>query len=170
MLRSQVVCEANLPDLQFQNRGSSTSRGVLRTSIKKGGHTKESNFPEICIGDRLRHHLSEYRRCFARVSGNVGTTKACTPDVRRLCSAQIPDADRIVACLLRNTPQLSDRCRAVFAQRDAPSRGDNREYGLRRYDRDYGLRRSDRDYGTRPYEDRDYGPRSYPRPYDYDEE
>ena len=44
--------------------------------------------------------------------------QACTPDVWRLCGAQIPDVDRIVACLRRNTPQLSDRCRAVFAQGD----------------------------------------------------
>jgi len=97
--------------------------------------------------------------------------RACTPDVWRLCGAQIPDVDRIVACLRRNTPQLSDRCRAVFAQGDAPPRGDNREDGPRRYDRDYGPRRYDRDYGP-PYEDRGYGPRlrPYPRPYDYDDE
>jgi hypothetical protein len=95
--------------------------------------------------------------------------QACTPDVWRLCGAQIPDVDRIVACLRRNTSHLSDRCRAVFAQGDVPSRGEDREYEERRY-RDYGPRRYDRDYGPRPY-DRD-GPRSYygPRPYDYDEE
>lgn len=40
---------------------------------------------------------------------------ACTPDVWRLCSSQIPDVQRIVACLRANTPQLSDGCRAVFA-------------------------------------------------------
>ena len=40
---------------------------------------------------------------------------ACTPDVWRLCSSQIPDVGRIVACLRANTPQLSDGCRAVFA-------------------------------------------------------
>ncbi|WGS21864.1 MULTISPECIES: hypothetical protein [unclassified Bradyrhizobium] len=39
---------------------------------------------------------------------------ACTPDVWRLCSDQIPDAQRIVACLRQNTPQLSSGCRAVF--------------------------------------------------------
>jgi hypothetical protein len=97
--------------------------------------------------------------------------RACTPDLWRLCGAQIPDVDRIVACLRRNTPQLSDRCRAVFAQSDAPSRGEDRDYGQRRYDRDYGPRRYDRDYGPRPY-DRDYGPRPYygPRPHDdYDD-
>ena len=40
---------------------------------------------------------------------------ACTPDVWHLCSGQIPDVDRIVACLRQNTLQLSDGCRAVFA-------------------------------------------------------
>ena len=39
---------------------------------------------------------------------------ACTPDVWRLCSDQIPDANRITACLRQNTPQLSRDCRAVF--------------------------------------------------------
>jgi hypothetical protein len=94
--------------------------------------------------------------------------RACTPDVWRLCGAQIPDVERIVACLRRNTPQLSDRCRAVFASGDAPSRGEDRDYGQRRYDRDYGPRR---EYGPRPY-DRDYGPRPYygPRPHDYYDE
>ena len=39
---------------------------------------------------------------------------ACTPDVWRLCGEQIPDVNRIVACLRQNTPQLSNNCRAVF--------------------------------------------------------
>lgn len=39
---------------------------------------------------------------------------ACTGDVWRLCSDQIPDANRITACLRRKTPNLSDGCRAVF--------------------------------------------------------
>jgi hypothetical protein len=86
---------------------------------------------------------------------------ACTPDVWRLCGAQVPDADRIVACLRRNTPQLSSQCRAVFEQSDnAPRRGEDRDYGQRRYDRDYGPKRYDREYGPRRY-DRGYGPRRY---------
>jgi hypothetical protein len=53
---------------------------------------------------------------------------ACTPDVWRLCSDQVPDVGRIVACLRQNTPQLSNGCRAVFesnasAQQQAPARG-----------------------------------------------
>ena len=39
---------------------------------------------------------------------------ACTPDVMRLCSNQIPDTNRIVACLRENTALLGRSCRAVF--------------------------------------------------------
>jgi hypothetical protein len=39
---------------------------------------------------------------------------ACTPDVWRLCGAQVPDVNRIVACLQQNMPNLSRACRAVF--------------------------------------------------------
>jgi hypothetical protein len=46
--------------------------------------------------------------------GTMEQQMACTPDVFRLCGAQIPDANRIVACLQQNTPQLSGACRAVF--------------------------------------------------------
>jgi len=46
--------------------------------------------------------------------GTVEQQMACTPDVFRLCGSQIPDEDRIVACLRQNTPQLSRACRAVF--------------------------------------------------------
>jgi hypothetical protein len=53
----------------------------------------------------------------ARAQENRGTLQqqlACTPDVFRLCGEQIPDTNRIVACLRQNTPALSDDCRAVF--------------------------------------------------------
>ena len=52
-------------------------------------------------------HSQEYR-------GTLQQQLACTPDVFRLCGEQIPDTNRIVACLRQNTPQLSDGCRAVF--------------------------------------------------------
>jgi hypothetical protein len=53
----------------------------------------------------------------ASAEENRGTWEqqmACTPDVWRLCSDQIPDVGRIVTCLRQNTPQLSNNCRAVF--------------------------------------------------------
>ncbi len=46
--------------------------------------------------------------------GTMEQQMACTPDVWRLCSDQIPDASRITACLQQNTPLLSSGCRAVF--------------------------------------------------------
>ena len=46
--------------------------------------------------------------------GTLQQQLACTPDVLRLCGEQIPDTNRIVACLRQNTPQLSGGCRAVF--------------------------------------------------------
>jgi hypothetical protein len=46
--------------------------------------------------------------------GTMEQQMACTPDVWRLCGDQIPDVNRIVACLRANTPSLSDGCRAVF--------------------------------------------------------
>jgi hypothetical protein len=61
--------------------------------------------------------------------GTMDQQMACTPDVMRLCGAQIPDVDRIVACLRYNMPQLSEPCRAVFetsdsTQQQAPRRVD----------------------------------------------
>jgi hypothetical protein len=50
----------------------------------------------------------------AEERGTLEQQMACTPDVFRLCGAQIPDSNRIVACLRENTPQLSGPCRAVF--------------------------------------------------------
>src|SRR6266849_5178523 len=77
---------------------------------------------------------------------------ACTPDVMRLCGDQIPDVNRIVACLRQNTPQLSRPCRAVFEpdvsanQQAAPRRRDDQP---RRYD-DQSRRYDDQ---PRRYED-----------------
>ena len=54
--------------------GRSTSCGYTARSTREGGHARESSFPVLRISDRLRHHPPEYR-FFARISGNVGTTK-----------------------------------------------------------------------------------------------
>jgi hypothetical protein len=51
--------------------------------------------------------------------GTMQQQMACTPDVFRLCGVQIPDVNRIVACLQQNAPQLSAPCRAVFDSSDS---------------------------------------------------
>ncbi|MGY3450186.1 hypothetical protein [Bradyrhizobium sp. USDA 4353] len=40
--------------------------------------------------------------------------QACTGDALRLCSSEIPDVDRITACMARRKAELSPPCRAQF--------------------------------------------------------
>jgi hypothetical protein len=63
----------------------------------------------LACGIAMQHaaQSQEYRGTFEQ-------QLACTGDVLSLCGDQIPDTNRIVACLRQNTPQLSGGCRAVF--------------------------------------------------------
>jgi hypothetical protein len=38
----------------------------------------------------------------------------CMGDALRLCSSEIPDVDRITACMARKRSSLSEGCRSVF--------------------------------------------------------
>ena len=47
----------------------------------------------------------------------VGTEEqraACTPDVLRLCSSEIPNVDHIIVCMTVKKASLSPACKAVF--------------------------------------------------------
>lgn len=53
------------------------------------------------------------------LSDQQGTTEqreACTPDVFRLCSAFIPDANEITTCLRERNAELSNECRKEMTQ------------------------------------------------------
>jgi len=50
----------------------------------------------------------------ALAAGTPEQRQACTGDVFRLCSSDIPNVDRIVACLKRQRASLSPGCQAVF--------------------------------------------------------
>ena len=50
----------------------------------------------------------------AQYRGTPEMQQACTPDVMRLCNAEIPDVGRITACMKRNRMNLSPACGAVF--------------------------------------------------------
>ena len=58
--------------------------------------------------------------------GTLEQRLACTPDVLRLCSAFIPDADQITICLREKRAELSDACRTLFepAMNQPPNAGD----------------------------------------------
>jgi hypothetical protein len=40
--------------------------------------------------------------------------QACSGDAFRLCSAEIPDVNRVTACMVRQQSQLSPGCRVYF--------------------------------------------------------
>jgi hypothetical protein len=46
--------------------------------------------------------------------------QACTSDAFRLCSSEIPNVDRVTACMIRNKSQLSPPCRAQFRSGPEP--------------------------------------------------
>ena len=50
----------------------------------------------------------------AAAQGTPEQQAACQGDAQRLCSAYIPDVDRVRACMAHNRRYLSPRCRAVF--------------------------------------------------------
>jgi hypothetical protein len=49
----------------------------------------------------------------AQYQGTPEMQQACTPDVMRLCNADVPDVGRITACMKRNRANLSTACRAA---------------------------------------------------------
>ena len=40
--------------------------------------------------------------------------QACSDDAFRLCNAEIPDVDRVTACMVRKQSELSPGCRVYF--------------------------------------------------------
>jgi hypothetical protein len=65
-----------------------------------------------CAALALLFATASPRPCFSQ--GTLEQRLACTPDVLRLCSAFIPDADQITVCLREKSSELSDACRTVF--------------------------------------------------------
>lgn len=56
----------------------------------------------------------------AQGRGSADDQLACTPDVYRLCAANIPDEDAITSCLKQHKAQLSAGCNAVFSRPEQP--------------------------------------------------
>jgi hypothetical protein len=62
------------------------------------------------------------RGAFSTVShaNRLEQQETCSGDAMRLCSSEIPNVDRITACMERQRDSLSDGCKAVF-EADAPA-------------------------------------------------
>lgn len=54
-----------------------------------------------------------------RAQGTAEQRKACTPDALKFCSDEIPDVDRVKACMQTNRGKLSPACQAVFPAGDS---------------------------------------------------
>ena len=65
--------------------------------------------------------------------GTLEQQLACTPDVLKLCSTFIPNADAITACLRDKSAELSDACRPVIeaSTNPPPVASDNAGAGRR---------------------------------------
>jgi hypothetical protein len=50
----------------------------------------------------------------ASIAASAEERAACTPDVFRLCSSDIPNVERIIVCMKRERSKLSPACAAVF--------------------------------------------------------
>jgi hypothetical protein len=95
-------------------------RGVLRKNLSLGGCRAT-----IVVGDKTMKLIKRIAIAtlvmtpsLAAPAWSQGTAQqraACTPDVFRLCSAFIPDSDRITACLVSRQQELSDACASVFS-------------------------------------------------------
>ena len=79
---------------------------VLRARILRGSAVRPLALAALLLTGSSAS-AQEYR-------GTEQQRAACTPDVFRLCSWEIPNVDRIVTCLRREKSQLSPGCRQVF--------------------------------------------------------
>jgi len=79
----------------------------------KTNHTKFRTALRAAVPMVIGLALSSYATAsFAVVTAEQRI--ACTPDVFRLCSAEIPNVDHIIACMLAKRASLSPVCRSVI--------------------------------------------------------
>ena len=71
-------------------------------------------FKSTAIAVALTIAVSTSSFAFTQADGSAGDREACTPDVFRLCAANIPNADAIVGCLHKKRAQLSPACKKVI--------------------------------------------------------
>jgi hypothetical protein len=68
----------------------------------------------FCLGLMLATALSAAALPAAGQGYTPEQQQACSDDAFRLCSAEIPDVDRVTVCMVRNKSQLSPGCRVFF--------------------------------------------------------
>jgi hypothetical protein len=81
--------------------------------------------PRWCVSLALLGATASPAPSFSQ--GTLEQRLACTPDVLRLCSTFIPNADEITICLKEKNAELSDGCRTAFeaGMNQPPNAGDS---------------------------------------------
>jgi len=153
---SASICMANV----FRRSSSLCTRVGALDRARREGQMGDINSKIAGLWARILHAavypltmaaLLLVTGCSALAQENRGTEEqrvACTPDVLRLCSWDIPNVDRIVACLRREKSQLSAGCRLALkieatASRAPLNNGAEPRHAARRR---WGHYRSPRDY------------------------
>jgi hypothetical protein len=81
--------------------------GMMRTGV-----FTTRNFNAMLAGAALLTLLPSASHAFTEDDQR----RLCTGDVFRLCSSEIPDRGRIIACMHRQRASLSEGCRSVFGK------------------------------------------------------
>jgi hypothetical protein len=116
--------------LGFPQRGAMQTRccAPYRTDVRRGTAERRASgvkrrrvenqpMSKICKAGATVAQTATVLLLWAVTAGLPATAEArqvCTPDVFRLCSAFIPDPNRIVVCLQQNLSNLSPACRLVM--------------------------------------------------------
>ena len=97
---------------------------ILQQSVRNEGGPAMAQFAENLDGTFARSAAAAgifllivagpFSSANAQYRGTPEMQQACTPDVMRLCNADVPDVDKIVACMKRNRANLSPACGTVF--------------------------------------------------------
>ena len=99
-------------DTRLTGRSSTRTRTAGTVVSNKQSNSLVNLSKRIAIAGIALWAISLPTASFAL--GTAEERSACTGDVFRLCSAEIPNTDRIVACLKSKKASLSTACRSVF--------------------------------------------------------
>jgi hypothetical protein len=119
----QLIDRAKAPERAIMRyRNEITAKGLPVGLGERLGVRRAAIVVLVAIGSATASAQEgrEYR-------GTEDQQMACIGDVFRLCSSEIPSVNRIVACLVREKPQLTAGCRAVF-EHDSPRTARSRRH------------------------------------------
>jgi hypothetical protein len=99
------VVQMGGPEMAYRDRCVTLPQFIVKYGVKSARNAAVLAAGILVLG---------FSGANAQYRGTPEAQQACTPDVMRLCNAEIPDVERITACLKRNRMNLSPACKPVF--------------------------------------------------------